>query len=114
MKHLQTFESFNQIDEVWGQKFFTGHANTEEKNAARTKIEADIDAAIAKMTLNVDREKWKANLLDKAKNNNWKGSIVWGKDGQSGNSYPVYKNGESGLNATAAGLSAGTEVLSTY
>lgn len=115
-----TYEAFNSTNEEYiGQKFFTGHGPG-EKSSAKSKIENDINTAIEKMKsdpnkyLNVNSEKIKNTLLNKAKDNNWKGKIIWGQDAHSGKYFAVYKNGESGFNAVASGAASGTEVMGGF
>lgn len=105
MKHLKTFESFTDSENTneWlGQKFITGHADATEKNAAKQKIEQDIENGISAIMANPnnklgDPEKIKQFLLNSAKENNWKGSIKTRRSRKDGRLFLVYEPGKSSL-----------------
>lgn len=125
MKHLMTFESFvdqnnNDVNEWLGQKFITGH-DKGEKEIAKKKIEEDIEKAFSEVQSRIEKEPTleqmfpqfknlgaqKVTLLQKAKENNYKGSVHMQKSPE-GKIYIVYREGQSGLQHLGAGAGAAT------
>ena len=80
MKHLKTFESYD-INEWVGQRFITGHGPG-EKEEAKQRIASEIDSAIQEYEENprdfveYDEDELRTSLLDQAKDNGYRGSVV--------------------------------------
>jgi len=102
------------IDEYFGQKFLTGHANG-ELETAKAKIIKDIDDSIAQMQKHPDLcaltggtlERSKEGLLQQAETNNWKGSVVAIKSRADGMVHLIYKEGSSGLQKLGGAAASG-------
>jgi hypothetical protein len=96
---MQDIENTNE----WlGQKFITGHADATEKNAAKAKIESDIESAIAKMKANPQKYAGNADdlkpvLLKSAKENNWRGNISIRRSPKNDKLYITYIAGKTSL-----------------
>jgi hypothetical protein len=80
MKHLQTFEKFDQKNEWFGQKFVTGHEQG-EKEQAILRIEKEIESAIEEYLANPDLfmeydiDELRENLIEQAKHNGYRGKV---------------------------------------
>ena len=126
MKHLKTFENFVNEDitnEIWGQKFFTGHPDSGSKEAAKQKILSDINTEIDKMNSDPesyglgqthDTEMLKNDLITQAKDNNWKGSIEERPSAKDGLIYITYNPGKSTFQQAVQPSSGGTRNLAAY
>lgn len=98
MKHVKEYESFGSGI----RKFFTGHEDSESKESAKSKILQDIENNVGKLLDFGDitpenAEKYKENLIKRAKENNWKGKVTIRKSAASGKLFVVYDEGKSSL-----------------
>ena len=79
MKHMKTFD---EIHEVFGQKFFTGYENSVERENSKKRIESELDSALEEFNkapeyfVKYDIDKLKEKLLLSAKEDNYRGKIV--------------------------------------
>lgn len=118
MNHLIKFEKFN-VNEWFGQKFFTGHSKG-EKEIAKQRIENEIEKFFSEIKSKVEKDPdilkkfpqlnniqlSKEKLIKIAKDNNYIGNIIFQKS-PTGEVYVVYKNGKTGFQDIASGVSSG-------
>lgn len=114
LKHLKSFESFaiNEEEGVF-KKFFTGHASSEEKEAAKQKFMDALESAEAALKKDPEdyaqSKNWesaKEKLMSQAKDNNYKGGLRVQRGGRDPRVYIVYDEGVSGFQKMA-GSAAG-------
>jgi len=112
MKHIKTFENF--------QKFITGHDSAGDKEKAISKIENDINSAIIKMKekpkefAKIDTDELRSKLLQKAKENNWKGDIKIIPAPNNNLNYIIYVDGLTDLQDVGSSLATGTRLLGNF
>jgi hypothetical protein len=119
----------SEIDEYFGEKavsgirkVMTGHGDSGEAQGAQAKIIADIDDLISKFVnyptvVAYDGgtpEQTKANLLQQAQENNWRGTITPVKSYADGKMHIIYKPGATGFQNMVGAASAGTEKLGGF
>lgn len=113
MKYIQT------LNEWLGQKFITGHASG-EKEIAISKIENDINAAIIEMKekptefAKIDTDELRSKLLQKAKENNWKGEIKIVTAPNNNMKYIIFVDKTTGLQDVGSSMATGTRLLGNF
>lgn len=98
MKHLKTFENFS-INEEEGKfkKFFTGHGSSAEKEEAKNTLLAELDDYSEQAANDDNMVCNKEYILQKAKENNYKGHLDARPSASDNKVYVTYRPGRSGL-----------------
>jgi len=112
LKHLKSFESFalvNEEEEGVFKKFFTGHASSEEKEAAKQKFMDAINSAESDLKKNPEdyaqSKNWevaKEKLMKQAEDNKYKGGLRVQRGGRDTRVFIVYDEGVSGFQKMAS------------
>jgi hypothetical protein len=122
MKHIKTFESFDHVDEYFGQEFLTGHKPGEKENA-KARIMSEINDAIEKMmedpdsyAQSDDAEQLEQDLTIQARENKYRGTIETKESPANGLLYIVYRPTNTPLQNLGAGAGAvtGTKIMGGY
>lgn len=115
MNHIKSFENFNVNEESVFRKFTTGHETKGDEKSAESKfmakleeIEKEIEASPDKYAQSKNWESAKKFLIDKAKENRFRGSLRVQKGGKNPKLFVVYDSKLSGLQDVAVGASSRT------
>tara|TARA_R110000772_G_scaffold5691_2_gene20362 strand:- start:17695 stop:18042 length:348 start_codon:yes stop_codon:yes gene_type:complete len=101
MKHLQTFEQHNNLNEGIldkVNKWRSGYENDGERDDKLVSIQAELDSIQAEV--NENPEEWVFNrdhIEAKAKENNYRGSIEKRPGGRDSRTFVIWVNKASGL-----------------
>lgn len=115
MKHIKKFENFEINEENIFRKFTTGHETKEDKAKAESriiseleKIEIDMKKSPEKYAQSSNWERSKKAILDKAKENSYRGKVIAQKGGRINKLFVIYKSELSPMQDIAIGASART------
>ena len=114
MKHLKTFDGFNESFLSAGRKFFTGHESKESEGKAKEDFMKKLDDISVKVKKTPNQyaqgsnwEKAKQDLISKADDNKFRGDLKEQRGGRDRRIFVTYTPKGSGFQQIASGAASG-------